>query len=388
MTDTQKSPLTAGTGAGGGREADTDLGGSVNEYSTGASAFQEKRASRLADAVVALPSTNGHGGDSRNSHENPRGSRFRLLRADELDDLPPLRWLVPGEIPAESLGVVYGPTGSGKSFVVLDYAMGIAQHSPVVYIAAEGAHGYAARKLAWCKHHGKTAGQLYFIADAPNLLDAGQVADLVATVAEVRPVLIVVDTLARTMVGGDENTQRDMGMFVAACDAIRRVTDGTVLVVHHTGRNGNHERGSTVLRGAADQVIGLENDDGLIRLSCEKSKDSSGFPTRAVRLVTIETGRLKEDGAPETSCIVLPSDQVVIAGTLTTTGRELLKTLALDVHQRAGARAKTLIDSTQLKPSTFYRTISQLVKEKLVYQDAKGDPFTITAEGLKLLAVK
>jgi hypothetical protein len=201
-------------------------------------------------------------------------------------------------------------------------------------------------------------------------------------------VLVIIDTLARTMIGGDENTQRDMGLFVASCDRIRLATDGTVLVVHHTGRNGSHERGSTVLRGAADQVISIENDDSLIRLACEKSKDSAGFPQRGLRLVTVETGRTLEDGTPETSCVVLPSDMVLMAGTLTKNGRNLLETLGLEVFQTAGARASVLIETTGMKSTTFYRVASQLVKDGLVRQDAKGDPYSITAEGLKRLAVK
>lgn len=377
MGEEKKSPPTAatvaGNGSSGGRPSDP-------HYTSNLAGVQ------VLDATLAAMQVqpNGAGPDSHDSH----GSRFHLLTADDLAKLPPLRWLVDKEIPRESFMVLYGPTGSGKSFVALDYALRIAQEQPVVYVAAEGAHGYASRVLAWRKHHKLPAGQLYFIAVAPNLLDMGQVAEISATVAEVQPVLVIIDTLARTMIGGDENTQRDMGLFVAACDRIRMATEGTVMVVHHTGRNGSHERGSTVLRGAADQVISIENDDSLIRLACEKSKDSAGFPQRGLRLVTVETGRLVEDGTPETSCVVLPSDQVIMVGTLTKSGRNLLETLALEVFQNPGARASVLIEQTGMKSTTFYRVASQLVKDGLVRQDAKGDPYFITAEGLKRLAVK
>ncbi len=384
MADTdQKATPTAGTvGAGSGTIAGGDLPHSNTPAASGQASTLEQLGTILQAAQVQ------RNGSGPNYGETASGQRFRLLTADDLDKLPPLRWLIDKEIPAESFMVLYGPTGSGKSFVALDYALRIAQDAPVVYVAAEGAHGYAARKLAWCRHHKRPAGKLYFIAVAPNLLDMGQVAEVVATVAEVKPVLVIIDTLARTMIGGDENTQRDMGLFVAACDRIRMATDGTVLVVHHTGRNGSHERGSTVLRGAADQVISIENDDSLIRLTCEKSKDSAGFPQRGLRLVTVETGRTLEDGTPETSCVVLPSDQVIMAGTLTKNGRALLETLGLEVFQTAGARASVLIETTGMKSTTFYRVASQLVKDGLVRQDAKGDPYNITAEGLKRLVVK
>lgn len=382
-TSPRRASATAGT-VGAGKNGHIASGDLPHSNTTA----RDGQAPNLDAALAAMQVHRDGNSDSHDSHGNRNGSRFHLLPADALDDLPTLRWLIAGEIPESSFAVLYGPTGSGKSFVALDYALRIAQQVPVVYIAAEGAHGYAARKLAWCRHHKLPPGQLYFIAVAPNLLDEHQVDELIATVTEVKPALVIVDTLARTMVGGDENTQRDMGLFVAACDRLRLATDGTVLVVHHTGRNGSHERGSTVLRGASDQVISIENDDGLIRLACEKSKDSSGFPTRGLRLVTVETGRQKDDGTPETSCIVLPSDLVITAGTLTKNGRALLETLALEVFQTAGARAKTLIETTGIKPSTFYSVASQLVKEGLVRQDAKGDPYTITIEGIQRLAVK
>lgn len=369
--------------AGGGRETGADVSdASTHHHSTNGAGAQEGKltVARLADLAIL---NNGNGHEPPPSEPAPR---FRLMPADELDTLSPLRWLVEGEIPEQSFVVFFGETGSGKSFVGLDYALRIAQHAAVVYVAAEGAHGYAARKLAWCRHHKTTAGQLYFITVAPNLLDNQQVDELVTAVATVKPVLVIVDTLARTMVGGDENLARDMSMFVASCDRIRLATSGTVLVIHHTGRNGQHERGSTVLRGASDQVISIKNDDGLLRLACEKSKDSAGFPQRGLRLVTVETGRQLEDGTPETSCVVLPSDLVIVAGSLSKNGRMILETLSLAVFQPAGARGKQLMDSTTLGSSSFYSAISQLKKDGLIRQDEKGDPFFITDEGRKRLA--
>ncbi len=46
---------------------------------------------------------------------------FRLLHADELDDMPPIRWLIQDEIPENSLVLLFGPSGVGKSFQALDF---------------------------------------------------------------------------------------------------------------------------------------------------------------------------------------------------------------------------------------------------------------------------
>ena len=56
------------------------------------------------------------------------------------------------------------------------------------------------------------------IRDAVGLLDPhGDVAKLVRTLEPIAPVaLTVIDTLARSFVGGDENSSQDMGKFIAA----------------------------------------------------------------------------------------------------------------------------------------------------------------------------
>ena len=168
-----------------------------------------------------------------------RATGLRLLPADALDSLPPVRHLDANhEIPTESLVSLYGASGAGKTFAALDYAARTAQSSPVVYIAGEGAVGLASRKLAWCKHHQLRAGELFFVPQAVNMLDPAEVNAIISLIAPLRPALLVIDTLARCMIGGDENSARDMGLFVAACDEVRVATGATILIVHHTGKDG------------------------------------------------------------------------------------------------------------------------------------------------------
>lgn len=69
--------------------------------------------------------------------------------------------------------------------------------------------------------------------------------------------LLKIDTLARGMsrCGRDENSTKDMGAFVAGLDRIRAEYPCAQEVVHHTGKNGIVERGSTALAGAADLLM-------------------------------------------------------------------------------------------------------------------------------------
>lgn len=310
--------------------------------------------------------------------------KFTPIPADALDTLPPVSWHIEGEIPQHGFGALFGPTGSGKSFFILDRALILAQSAPVVYVAAEGAGGYAARKLAWCKHHGQAAGQLYFVGAAVNMCEGGDVTAFIEAIQPLSPALVILDTLARCMVGYDENSARDMGQFVAGCDRVRSATGASVLVVHHTGKAQNGvERGSSALRAACDFMLGLTNDDGAITLACEKLKDATPFDPRGLRLVTVETGRTLPDGSPETSCVILPGDKVELRGTLTATGRRVLEMLNNDIFIEPGAKSQQILSALQLKESTLYYVLGALKRDGFVRQDQRGNPFYITEEGIK-----
>jgi hypothetical protein len=116
-----------------------------------------------------------------------------------------------------------------------------------------------------------------------------------------KPVLIVVDTLARSMGDGDENTAKDAAMFVRNCDLIREATGAHVMVIHHTGKDEERgARGSSALRAAVDTEILVGADH---RISSKKQRDMMApadlhFTLRSVSLGT------DEDGDPVTSAVV------------------------------------------------------------------------------------
>ena len=63
----------------------------------------------------------------------------------------------------------------------------------------------------------------------------------------------MIDTLSRSMRGVDENTAKDMGIFVDNCERIGRHFGCIVIVVHHAGKNAdNGAKGSIALPAAAD----------------------------------------------------------------------------------------------------------------------------------------
>jgi AAA domain-containing protein len=301
---------------------------------------------------------------------------FRLYRMDDLRQLPPVQWLIPNEVPAGLLTVLCGPSEAGKSFIALDYAISVARAEPdrmVVYVAPEGGSGYRARVDAWVSHHGgeEPKNLVFVLRDVP-MLDLVSVHAFVEAIKQDNPVLIILDTLARCMVGGDENSAEDMGLFIHSCDLIRAATSAAVIIVHHTGKSGGY-RGSSVLYGSCDSWIDVSNDDGLITVSCGKAKDWQRFDPRYLRM------------APKDESVVLmPAEQVGRGSGLTDGQRKVLEVLALDVFREAGAKSAQIKSTAdQMPDKTLFRVLSHLKRNGFVNQGRRGDPYTITFKGLQ-----
>jgi RecA-family ATPase len=210
----------------------------------------------------------------------PSPQRFTLLSPDDLQALPEPGWLIKGVLPARAFCVLYGEPECGKTFVALSLALSIAAgHSwcgkttapgSVLYVAAEGLFGLRLRVRAYQQKHRLTPERIRYLGEAFNLLNPSDIQEvlLVLKAANFCPHLIVLDTLARLIVGADENSARDMGQAISGIDELRCRTSATVLVVHHTRKVGNSERGSSALRGAADVMISCGRDEsGIISLT-------------------------------------------------------------------------------------------------------------------------
>ncbi len=88
-----------------------------------------------------------------------------------------------------------------------------------------------------------------------------------------------------------------MGVVIAGFDELKRSAEATVLIIHHTRKDGATERGSSALRGAADVMIACEAQERLdgarVRLTCTKMKDDEPFkPFGAIlEKVSLQQGR-------------------------------------------------------------------------------------------------
>lgn len=245
--------------------------------------------------------------------------RIQLLDIDEIESLAPPRWLIDGILTQNGLSVMWGRSGAMKSFVALDIALCIASGLPwhgkevvkgmVVYVAAEGAHGLGRRAVGWRRTRGKDLPKPDFkLIPHPVALTSDDLGAMVEAILglQSRPVLIVMDTLARTFGAGDENKQADMNAYVNAADLLRTETGANVMIIHHSGvHEERRERGSNVLRGAADTVIKIARKNSDLEIINEapegKQKDAEEFKT--IKLTTVKV-HFEQNGTEQSTLVL------------------------------------------------------------------------------------
>lgn len=215
--------------------------------------------------------------------------RDRVIPRSGLRDLPTLESLIADTILRRTLTFLAGPPASGKSFHAFAWAASVAtgmdwmgravSQGRVLYVIAEGAYGVEDRLAAWESHHRRKIGDdaLTLLPEAVQLADAESLAELVEYVAAEDFDLVVLDTLSRSAVGLDENSASEMSRLIEALDDIRRaMTNGAVVVAHHSSKAGAGLRGSSVIEGAADTVYASSKGNaeaaGTFRLSRTKHK--------------------------------------------------------------------------------------------------------------------
>ncbi|MBC8739023.1 AAA family ATPase [Paraburkholderia sp. UCT31] len=245
--------------------------------------------------------------------------RFHLLSAHDLLTAPPMSWLVHGVLPREGLATLYGPPGSGKSFLVLDLCCAIAEGSaewfgyrvsgaPVVYVVLEGRAGLGQRLQAWqAGHSGEVPERLRFVAQEVDLrTDTPDLAEAIVD-AGGGGGLTVIDTLMRSMTAFDENSPEDMGALVAACGELQRLTGGAVMLVHHSGKDpAKGERGHSALRGALDCSLEVKREGGTRRWLVSKAKDGVDGSEAYFDLREVVFG-MDDFGDELSSCTVVPA---------------------------------------------------------------------------------
>jgi hypothetical protein len=223
----------------------------------------------------------------------------RVLTRSALLDLPDPEPLIDNVLDQGTTALLYGKWATAKSFIALDWALSVAtgrqwqardtERRRVLYIAAEGAYGFKGRIAAWEVGWQTPVGDAGFgLLPCPvNLTNHLDVDSLAALIDWGGYSFVVLDTLARCMVGADENSAKDCGRVVDSMSRLLQITPdgrGVILGVHHAGKDGKTLRGSSAFEGAADTVYFTSRDGGVITLDREKRKDGPEFDRHRLKL--------------------------------------------------------------------------------------------------------
>lgn len=209
--------------------------------------------------------------------DQPRGrSRFYFEDDAEQDLAPDPEWLIPELIPDRATVLVLGVTASFKTFLMQDILLAVAagketfgvlpkRFGPTFYGAHEARDDIRkSRKQAWKLAHEIDAQIPFFVARGPHIIADDECAEFreqirVRLRQSVKKIgAVVIDTVAKSMVGLNENDAGDTGRFIAFCDSLRDEFECPVIALHHYGKDeGRGGRGSSALQSGFDTTLAV-----------------------------------------------------------------------------------------------------------------------------------
>lgn len=222
-------------------------------------------------------------------------SRFYFEDEAEQDTAKNTSWMIPQLVPDASTILIVGPKGNFKSFIAHELTLAIAANQttfgtmpqrpgPTFYATHEGANDLKrGRRQAWRIAREIDRQIPIYVAPAPHVASAEEVLEwkeqlrtrLRQSPAKIS--CIVLDTVAKCMVGLDENSAADMGQFVAFCDNLVFEFECPVIALHHTKKDGTKgSRGSGALEAGFSTVLDVERagKSKLVSVSVRYHKDA------------------------------------------------------------------------------------------------------------------
>lgn len=334
------------------------------------------------------------------------GPKFKPMSMLELLSRPQKVWLIDRVVGAGDKVMIYGASGCGKTHVVIDLifsaCMGsqfarrfpVARRLNVAYAAGEGLSGLAQRFAAVMDFYSTndpffdypnftffdTVPQLYAGQDA---IYSERITDFITEwkarqeKGEAQPLdMLVIDTLHTATAGADENSAKDMGIVLQLVQRAARELGCAVILVHHTGKSGETERGSSALRGAMDTMIHIAkiSDYGTKAvMRCAKSKDSEAWQQQTFDLVShLDSVRVWWDE---------PSDDRENDKRKSETAGEIIGVLTTATTELT---SKQIADAMGVTQQSINRVVSRLEKEELISrsQNKRGTwCFAVTEKG-------
>lgn len=252
--------------------------------------------------------TSTEGSEGSEASERKPKSKYKWTGRDFVESyaMPEPDWLIEGLILERKIGLLWGAPGAGKTFMAIDMACRIAAGlsffgldvtpGRVLYIAAEGDEHYVGERfIAWCRANEvdpETIRARIVLIYKPVMINNKD--QIVHFLNDIKAqygrdfALVVVDTMNKNMAGA-ENDQEVMTSYFLHADKVKHFLGAAIMIIHHTGKDGMNYRGSSVIGGQCDFMVGLTTVAGEEAKRFKRPKD-----VRALR-----KGKVRDDGDGE-----------------------------------------------------------------------------------------
>jgi hypothetical protein len=248
--------------------------------------------------------------------------KFQIYKRSDFGKAPGMVWAVESLLPRRGSTVFYGEPKSGKSFIFHSMACAATAEWPneeqrlwcgfpilkmkILFIAAEGFEGLMGRHDAWeIGHKVRISDDLQYMRRPINYFASD--ADIKQALKDLKdqgfcPDYVFVDTLSRSMLGGNERDEGHMTrVFTHAEMFCQELNNAGMGFTHHAKKDGTGFRGSGAIFAMVDALeeckSALEQGQTRTTLICEAFKDAKPFAPVTVEygVSTVET----EEGLQE-----------------------------------------------------------------------------------------
>ena len=246
--------------------------------------------------------------------------RFPLSPASLFAYKPAAEEIIKNVLIKQGQAMLFGYSGDGKSFIALSMCGAIARGDshwfghritesvPITWLCLEGS--MAKRIRAYETVHGELPDSFRIFEGSIDLRNTQDLADFIASCLSAGQTdgIVVIDTLAQSASGFEENSGKDMSEVLAAGKAIQEALGGVCLYVHHCGKDRTRgSRGHSSLPFAMDSIIEVRRTELGRSWHVRKQKDlddnlSANFHLKVVDLYE------DEFGDQVTSCVVEPDE--------------------------------------------------------------------------------
>ena len=354
--------------------------------------YTNEDTAREVNVLIQSAINKGYAPDDRENKQSeaaPTPSKeIEVIPFDDMKVDTSVNDFVEGLLGTSQMSVIYGDSNSGKTFFILDLAFYIAmgwkwrglhiEQGGVIYCALEGKHGINNRCLALKLHYAdRISGErvpLGIVTEHIDMLSKdGDTDALIAAINDEAKrlrinsiTMVVIDTLARALSGGNENSSEDMGALVKHGDLVRAATGAHVLFVHHSGKDqAKGARGHSSLRAATDTEIEVTpgEDTSCAEVTKQREYESGQQYTFSLTQTVLGTNVRGKD---ITSCIVQPEETPIkVSKKKKITGKNQRLVMKALCSELAKEGAPKLNDPYPPIPYADYEALKTTVLRKL-----------------------